>query len=131
MDLRELGVSGPKSAEFLISKKAIYPEMVGPSYVVLIWTDWMVRKKWMLWFQGSRTYLQSLEWEQIVHYTSIVLWESSPSPNAACMGLREAFFSPAESIPLESSNGRISADTRITYSPGAPIIVPEKCSTQR
>ena len=47
----------------------------------------------------------------------------SPRPNV-CMGLREAFFSPAESIPLESSNGRISADTLITYPPGAPIIVP-------
>ncbi len=123
VDLRELGVSGPKAAEFLISKKAIYPEMVGPSYVVLIWTGADGQEEMDALVSGFEDLSSEFRMganSPLHKYCSL---GESPRPNV-CMGLREAFFSPAESIPLESSDGRISADTLITYPPGAPIIVP-------
>jgi len=43
---------------------------------------------------------------------------------------REAFFKPAESIPLEDALNRVAADSIMIYPPGIPLVVPGEMFTQ-
>jgi arginine decarboxylase len=51
---------------------------------------------------------------------------SAPPPAAHRHGLapREAFFAPAERLPLAKAEGRISSDIVTIYPPGIPVLVP-------
>jgi len=44
--------------------------------------------------------------------------------NLLRMTPREAFFAPHETLPLESSSGRIAADIVTVYPPGVPLLLP-------
>ena len=46
------------------------------------------------------------------------------------MDLREAYFSPTESVPAAEAVGRISADSLAAYPPGVPNILPGEVLTQ-
>lgn len=46
------------------------------------------------------------------------------------MDLREAYFSPTESVPAAEAVGRISADSLAAYPPGVPNILPGEILTQ-
>lgn len=42
---------------------------------------------------------------------------------------REAFFKPAESIPLHKALNRVAADSIMIYPPGIPLVVPGEAFT--
>lgn len=44
--------------------------------------------------------------------------------------MRDAFFRPAIAVPLETSVGRIAAETVCPYPPGIPVLVPGERITQ-
>jgi arginine decarboxylase len=57
----------------------------------------------------------------------------SPSPNLpispATISPREAFFAPAEMVPLEQAGDRISTEIVCPYPPGVPVLVPGEIVT--
>lgn len=48
-------------------------------------------------------------------------WPAIPT---AILGLREAFFAPAEPLPLREAVGRVAAEPVIPYPPGIPALLP-------
>ncbi|MGO2112725.1 MAG: amino acid decarboxylase, partial [Pseudoclavibacter sp.] len=47
-----------------------------------------------------------------------------PEPGELAMLPREAFFRPAEAVPIEEAVGRVSADALAAYPPGIPNVLP-------
>ena len=53
-----------------------------------------------------------------------------PPLSTRAMDLREAYFSPTESVPAAEAVGRISADSLAAYPPGVPNILPGEVLTE-
>lgn len=53
-----------------------------------------------------------------------------PPLSTRAMDLREAYFSPTESVPAAQAVGRISADSLAAYPPGVPNILPGEILTE-
>lgn len=53
-------------------------------------------------------------------------WVVHPQPRVAP---REAFFSPAETVPFAEATGRVSAELVALYPPGVPILAPGELVT--
>jgi arginine/lysine/ornithine decarboxylase len=53
-----------------------------------------------------------------------------PEPGETTMTLRQAWFSPAEEIELESSTGRVASEPFGAYPPGIPLCMPGEVVTK-
>lgn len=56
---------------------------------------------------------------------------STPPLPERVVSMRDALFSPAETIPLADAEGRISAEILAPYPPGVPIVAPGEKITQK
>ena len=52
-----------------------------------------------------------------------------PDPGPTAMTLRQAYFAPAELVPVDQAVGRISADSLAAYPPGIPNVLPGEVIT--
>ncbi len=52
-------------------------------------------------------------------------------PPCVAMTPAEAFYAPSEPLPIDSCEGRISAESVMCYPPGIPILAPGECVTRQ
>jgi arginine decarboxylase len=122
VNLSGLSVSGPEAARFLVSEKRVDPEMIGPDYLLLIWTGADGEQDITVVEDAFRNLAQRYPGNLDEKPHEFVMSEA-PRPKKV-LSLREAFLSVARPIQIEDAVGRISADTVVIYPPGSPIITP-------
>ncbi|MFJ3224757.1 aminotransferase class I/II-fold pyridoxal phosphate-dependent enzyme [Streptomyces sp. NPDC086783] len=127
IDVRGLGISGMQAAEWLRPHRHVD---VGGSDTCRI--------------SASITHADDDETEKILTDALHALVENADSierrppvrlPAASALELeqamlpRDAFFAPAEHVPMERAAGRISAETISPYPPGVPAVAPGEVIT--
>ncbi len=116
-----LRVKDGYEAERLLQKEGIWPEMADRGHVVFIVTgaDSM---------EDLDRLEQALEKLELLEDTQMY-----PMPTAPEIVLRprQALFAPAKTVPLEDSEGKISACQIAPYPPGIPIVAPGEIITKK
>ncbi len=124
VNLGGLNVTGPEAARFLSQDMLVYPEMTGPEHLLMIWTgadgEDEVNAVEVAFKELSVRYRKKSGCDNEL---GLCLIQEAPKPRWA-MGLREAFLSVSEPVPIENAVGRVSADTVVIYPPGSPLITP-------
>ncbi len=124
VDLRELSVTGPEAARYLAHERSIVCEMAGPSYLVMIVTGADERGEMELVADGFEDLSLLYAKRGDLLQRSVMTTLGVPPRPVKAQSLRESFLSESEPVEIESSRGRVAADTIVIYPPGSPLIVP-------
>ncbi len=124
VDLRELSITGPEAARYLAQERSIVCEMAGPSYLVMIVTGADGRREMELVADGFEDLSLLYAKRGNLLQRSVMTTLGAPPRPVKAQSVRESFLSESESVEIESSRGRVSADTIVIYPPGSPLIVP-------
>lgn len=126
VNLEGLDVTGPEAAKFLVQEKQVDPEMTGPKHLLMIWTGADGQRE----VDAVETAFRDLSARYFRETDCLVadddpscLMQEAPKPKRV-MGLRDAFLSVSEPVPIEEAVDRVSADTVVIYPPGSPLITP-------
>ena len=116
-----LRVKDGYEAERLLQKEGIWPEMADRGHVVFIVTgaDSM---------EDLDRLEQALEKLELLEDTQ--MYPMPPAPEIV-LRPRQALFAPAKTVPLEDSEGKISACQIAPYPPGIPIVAPGEIITKK
>lgn len=110
-------LTGPRLAEILRSKYRIEPEM-STADTVLCMTGMGDRQSDLLRLADALTHIDRT-------LTPAPISDSIPVPvPRQAMQIHEAAKAPAELIPIDCAQGRISGDFLWAYPPGIPLVVP-------
>lgn len=130
VDVSELGITGPRAWSFLRQECLIQPELsdVGRVLFIVSYADngESLRKLYRSLRVLSSKYFggKSGQRQKIppLPKSPMVIPPFSP---------REAFFSPAETVPIQAAPGRIAAEAITFYPPGIPVFYPGEIITEQ
>ena len=114
LETASVGLSGTRAAE-LFRRAGVEPEYADARYVVLIATPFNTEDD----FRRVRDAVQGFPIGKPLPRGP----ELPPLPSAA-MGLREAIFAAAETVPLKNAIGRVAAEAACPCPPGVPVVMP-------
>lgn len=117
-----LGVSGFAVAEELESHFGVVPELATPSCVVLAVSLGTRPADLDRVAEAFGGLARSVDAGVETHVISGD-WAHTPTLEMA-VSPREAYFAPAESVPLAEAIGRVGAEMVCPYPPGIPLVVP-------
>lgn len=121
------GITGRTAAEWMEQHHGVVAEMADDRFVVFITTA-----------ADTPADLDRLE-QAIIDCANRSVWEASAFPRESLVpptpirvtSMRDALFSPTETIPLADAVDRVSAEILAPYPPGVPIIAPGEKITQK
>ena len=120
IDVRGWGVTGYQISQRLNLEFGIQVEMADIDHVLIIVSIGDHRGDLERLVSALRTLsAENRSLSQRPPVPSMVFFD-----NLLRMTPREAFFAPHETLPLESSTGRIAADIVTVYPPGVPLLLP-------
>ncbi|MBQ4604774.1 MAG: aminotransferase class V-fold PLP-dependent enzyme [Clostridia bacterium] len=116
-DIKKYGYTGYEFADIL-KYNNIFCEFADPDYIVLMFTP-----------ETEDFHINILKETLFKIPKKGALLSNAPDFKAAIkkMSVREAFFSPCETIPVEESIGRILAVSNTCCPPAVPIIISGEC----
>lgn len=127
IDVASGGVHGPSARELLMDRDGIYVEIATETCIVAIIAPGVVPD-----IPRIVDALHALPIDPLaaVDVSAVGAVGVLPRPGELAILPREAFFRPAEAVPIERAIGRVSADALAAYPPGIPNVLPGEVITE-
>lgn len=126
IDVASGGVHGPTARELLMERDGIYLEIATETCVVAVVAPGVVPDVARV---VDALHALPADTDAAADVTAVGAVGALPAPGQLAMLPRDAFFRPAEAVPIDEAVGRVSADALAAYPPGIPNVLPGEVIT--
>lgn len=127
IDVASGGVHGLTAHELLMDRDGIYVEIATETCIVAIVAPGVVPDITRI---VDALHALPIDPAAAADVTAVGAVGALPPPGELVMLPRDAFFKPAETVPIEQAVGRVSADALAAYPPGIPNVLPGEVITE-
>lgn len=124
--VKNLGITGHQAEEWLRENANIEVELSDLYNILCLVTLGDTRKEVNLLVNALKRMSDHFKESSLAVGTAVLL----PEIPRLAMTPRDAFYATTESVPIDESVGRISAEFIMVYPPGIPIFIPGEIITQ-
>lgn len=126
IDVASGGVHGPTARELLMERDGIYLEIATETCVVAVIAPGVIPDVVRV---VDALHALPGDTDAAADVTAVGAVGALPEPGELAMLPRDAFFRPAEAVPIDEAVGRVSADALAAYPPGIPNVLPGEIIT--